>query len=55
MQRQPAIGMKRTQAASGWNGTSYRPWLEEYIRANNTCALATGAGSYVRCTPIEYS
>lgn len=28
---------------------------EEYIRANNTCALATGAGSYVRCTPIEYS
>ncbi len=29
--------------------------LEEYILANNTCALATGAGGYVRCTPIEYS
>lgn len=29
--------------------------IEDYIRANNTCALATGAGSYVRCTPIEYS
>ena len=28
---------------------------EEYILANNTCALATGAGDYVRCTPIEYS
>ena len=28
---------------------------EEYIRANNTCALATGTGDYVRCTPIEYS
>lgn len=27
----------------------------EYINANNTCALATGAGDYVRCTPIEYS
>ena len=27
---------------------------EEYIRANNTCALATGTGDYVRCTPIEY-
>ena len=26
-----------------------------YINANNTCALATGAGDYVRCTPIEYS
>lgn len=29
--------------------------LEEYIQANNTCALATGTGDYVRCTPIEYS
>lgn len=27
---------------------------EDYIRANNTCALATGSGDYVRCTPIEY-
>ena len=26
----------------------------DYIKANNTCALATGAGDYVRCTPIEY-
>ena len=25
-----------------------------YIAENNTCALATGAGDYVRCTPIEY-
>jgi len=29
--------------------------IEAYIRANNTCALATGAGSFVRCTPIEYA
>jgi len=28
---------------------------EDYIRANNTCALATGAGTFVRCTPIEYA
>ena len=28
---------------------------EAYIQANNTCALATGTGNYVRCTPIEYS
>lgn len=26
-----------------------------YINENNTCALATGTGDYVRCTPIEYS
>lgn len=32
-----------------------REMVEAYIRANNTCALATGAGEYVRCTPIEYS
>lgn len=29
--------------------------LENYINENNTCALATGSGDYVRCTPIEYS
>lgn len=29
--------------------------VEDYIRSNNTCALATGYGDYVRCTPIEYS
>lgn len=28
---------------------------EEYISNNNTCALATGTGDFVRCTPIEYS
>lgn len=32
-----------------------RQAAEAYILANNTCALATGAGTYVRCTPIEYS
>ena len=29
--------------------------ITAYIRANNTCALATGTDEYVRCTPIEYS
>ena len=29
--------------------------IEDYIQRNNTCALATGTGDYVRCTPIEYS
>lgn len=32
-----------------------REMAEAYIRSNNTCALATGTGDYVRCTPIEYS
>lgn len=29
--------------------------IESYINANNVCALATGTGEYVRCTPLEYS
>ena len=29
--------------------------VETFIDTNNTCALATGTGNYVRCTPIEYS
>lgn len=35
--------------------TELKQAVEEYISANNTCALATGTGDYVRCTPIEYS
>ena len=35
--------------------TELKKAVEDYIKANNTCALATGAGEYVRCTPIEYS
>ncbi len=29
--------------------------IEEYICKNNICALATGSGSQIRNTPIEYS
>lgn len=29
--------------------------VETYISGHNTCALATGFGTFVRCTPIEYS
>lgn len=28
---------------------------DEYIEKNNTCALATGTGDFIRCTPVEYS
>ncbi len=28
--------------------------VEEFLRSHNTCVLATGAGSRVRATPIEY-
>ena len=29
--------------------------IEKFIITHNTCALATGSGDFVRCTPIEYS
>ncbi len=28
---------------------------EKFLTEHNTCALATGCGDFVRCTPIEYS
>ncbi|WP_283606986.1 pyridoxamine 5'-phosphate oxidase family protein [Faecalispora anaeroviscerum] len=28
--------------------------IEKFIVEHNTCALATGCGAFVRCTPIEY-
>lgn len=28
--------------------------INEFIMQHNTCALATGTGEFVRCTPIEY-
>jgi len=28
--------------------------MKKFILAHNTCALATGFGEFVRCTPIEY-
>lgn len=32
-----------------------RQLAEDFILRHNTCALATGYGNHVRCTPIEYS
>lgn len=51
------------QAAQYWNKKekiampkeALEQAVEKYIQENNTCALATGSGDYVRCTPIEYS
>lgn len=29
--------------------------IQRFAEAHNTCALATGYGDFVRCTPIEYT
>ena len=32
-----------------------KKFTEDYLMKNSVCALATGTGDYVRCTPLEYS
>lgn len=32
-----------------------KPVVEDFLRDSTVCALATGTGDYVRCTPLEYS
>ncbi len=32
-----------------------KQWVEEMLQTSKVCALATGFGDYVRCTPLEYS
>ncbi|MBR3770681.1 MAG: pyridoxamine 5'-phosphate oxidase family protein [Clostridium sp.] len=52
------------KAANYWNEkdkmsakmeqSELRKAIEAYIQENDTCALATGVGDFVHCTPIEY-
>lgn len=32
-----------------------RAAIDAFLAAHNTCALATGSGDFVRCTPLEYA
>ncbi len=51
------------KAADFWNAKKckampveeLKPVVEEFLGSNSVCALATGAGDFVRCTPLEYS
>ena len=51
------------EAANYWKAKECRempmeqlkPIVEEYLNTSSVCALATGTGDYVRCTPLEYS
>jgi hypothetical protein len=60
-----AFGMDYKQAAGYWEDkdaaakqmdrAALLAQTEKFILAHNTCALATGYGDFVRCTPIEYT
>ena len=51
------------KAASFWDNKSsvkmdegeLRSRVYDYLASARVCALATGSGDYVRCTPLEYS
>ena len=45
-QQKQAKHMEREQALTH---------IQSFIEHHNTCALATGTGDWVRCTPIEYT
>lgn len=54
-----------TQAQSFWtrkdetenkmDSADVYAWLDSFLSSHNVLALATGAGDYVRCTPLEYT
>lgn len=53
------------QAASYWTSreasarrmpeSELREEVDRFLASHNTCALATGYGDFVRCTPLEYA
>ncbi len=43
------VGTKRMPADELWAA------IDAFLSSHNTCALATGAGDFVRCTPLEYA
>ena len=45
----------KTKERSEMPEEQLKPAVEEYLCSSNVCALATGTGDYVRCTPLEYS
>lgn len=46
---------KRDGAGKKMEREALRGAMEKYLQAHNTCALASGIGTFVRCTPLEYS
>ena len=52
-----------SRAAAYWTSKKYlamlgdqlKHWAEEFFTEKSVCALATGYGEAVRCTPLEYS
>lgn len=46
---------EKSAASAGMDREELWAEMKKFIETHNTCALATGCGDFVRCTPIEYS
>lgn len=47
--------IEKDEKAVRMDGDGLWTQIEKFLSAHNTCALATGCGDFVRCTPIEYT
>ena len=47
--------IKKDAEAARMNDAALEERIEQFIKAHNTCALATACDGFVRCTPIEYN
>ncbi len=50
-----AAGFWKAKECREMPAEQLKPVVEEFLRSSAVCALATGTGGYVRCTPLEYS
>ena len=50
-----AANFWKKQARKEMPAEQLKQIVEEYLESSSVCALATGYGDYVRCTPLEYS
>lgn len=54
-QYKSAVNFWKTQDRKQMPADQLKPIVEDYLSNSSVCALATGTGNYVRCTPLEYS
>lgn len=45
---------KERDASANMPSAELRAAIDDFLSNHNTCALATGTGDFVRCTPLEY-
>ncbi len=50
-----AYWTEREAGAARMPQDELRREVDAFLEAHNTCALACGAGDFVRCTPLEYA